>query len=136
MTRINVGIPPRSLTQKHLLSEHREIKRIPNVVSSGKANLDKLPNKFTLGAGHVRFFYNKLGYLRDRYAELHAECISRGYNVQDYIGAWNGIPSHLMGDYEPSVEDIKLVEDRINERLRTIGNKDDRGTVQLGRRST
>lgn len=28
MTRINVGIPPRALSDKHLLAEHREIKRI------------------------------------------------------------------------------------------------------------
>ena len=30
MTRINVGIPPTELTDRHLLAEHREIKRIQN----------------------------------------------------------------------------------------------------------
>ena len=30
MTRINCGIPPEELSDKHLLAEHREIKRIPN----------------------------------------------------------------------------------------------------------
>jgi hypothetical protein len=29
MTRINVAIPPAELTMRHLLAEHREIKRIP-----------------------------------------------------------------------------------------------------------
>ena len=32
MTRINAGIPPKKLTNRHLLAEHREIKRIPNVI--------------------------------------------------------------------------------------------------------
>jgi hypothetical protein len=32
MTRINTGIPPKELTDKHLLAEHREIKRIPNCI--------------------------------------------------------------------------------------------------------
>ena len=29
MTRINSGIPVKSLTDEHLLAEHREIKRLP-----------------------------------------------------------------------------------------------------------
>jgi len=37
MTRINAGYSVRRLTDKHLLAEHREIKRIPNMVKSGKA---------------------------------------------------------------------------------------------------
>lgn len=72
MTRINVGIPPRELTNKHLTAEHREIKRIPNAVKTGKAKMVGIPAQFTLGTGHVKFFYNKLGYLRQRYLELHA----------------------------------------------------------------
>ena len=37
MTRINVGINPADLTGKHLIAEHREIKRIPNCIA--KANI-------------------------------------------------------------------------------------------------
>ena len=32
MTRINVGILPKELSNKHLIAEHREIKRIPNCI--------------------------------------------------------------------------------------------------------
>ena len=49
MTRINVAIPPAELTNKHLLAEHREIKRIPNCVSRGKYNLKNIPPVFKLG---------------------------------------------------------------------------------------
>ena len=103
MTRINVGIPPAELSREHLLAEHREIKRIPNAVSRGRFNLKGQPKEFTLGPGHVKFFYNKLLYLLNRYKEIYATCKEKKYNVQD----------HLMGDYVPTERDIKLIKERI-----------------------
>ena len=118
MTRINAGIPPKELTDKHLIAEHREIKRIPNNVFKGKYNPDGIPEKFTLGKGHVKFFYNKLGYLYLRYIELYDECLLRGFNVQFYGSAWNDLPQELMNDYEPTPEAIELIKNRIKERLK------------------
>ena len=117
MTRINVGYPVAKLTGKHLIAEHREIKRIPNTVRSGRAVIKDLPPVFTLGTGHVKFFYDKLGYLLERYKELYAECKRRGYQVQNYESAWQGIPEHLMGDYKGTDEDFQLIVDRINSKL-------------------
>lgn len=123
MTRINVGFSPDRLSAKMLLAEHREIKRIPNAVKSGRASLDDLPVYFALGKGHVKFFYNKLGYLLSRYNAVRAECLKRGYNVADYSSAWAGIPKCLMGDYEPSDRDKALIEARIAQRLGEIHDK-------------
>ena len=117
MTRINVGIPPAELTNQHLIAEHREIKRIPNCIAKGKYNMDGIPKRFKLGTGHVKFFYNKLLYLKFRYAQLYVECIKRGFNVQNYIGAWNDIPEELMNDYQVQDNDIKIIKERINEKL-------------------
>lgn len=117
MTRINVGVPPKKLTRQHLIAEHREIKRIPNVVSKGKFNLKGQPKEFTLGTGHVKFFYDKLGYLKRRYEELYSECCNRGYDVSYYGDAWNNIPVQLMGEYTPTERDIEIITQRINERL-------------------
>ena len=117
MTRINVGIPPAELTNQHLLAEHREIKRIPNCIAKGKYNMDGIPKRFKLGTGHVKFFYNKLLYLKFRYAQLYVECIKGGFNVQNYIGAWNDIPEELMNDYQVQDNDIKIIKERINEKL-------------------
>lgn len=118
MTRINVGIPPKELSQEHLIAEHREIKRIPNVIRQGKANLDlPIPEKFCLGKGHVRFFYNKLGYLYERYLEIRDECYRREFKVTDYSDAWKDLPAELMNSWEPNEEDIQLVKDRIAEKL-------------------
>lgn len=113
MTRINIGIDPQRLPGKALLAEHREIKRVPNAVRKLKT-LGSIPETFRLGKGHVRFFYNKLGYLRSRYRELHAECVRRGYNVTDFDDAWQGLPEGTP--WQPTAADVQLIEQRLIER--------------------
>jgi len=117
MTRINCGIPPVELSNKHLLAEHREMKRIPNVVRKGRFSLKGQPSQFTLGTGHVKFFYDKLGYLLDRYKQVYAECKARGFNVTDFSDSWQGIDPHLMGNYNPTERDKQLIRQRIKQRL-------------------
>ena len=117
MTRINVGILPSELNSKHLIAEHREIKRIPNVIKSGRYNLSGQPKKFTLGTGHVKFLYDKLLYLKNRYEKLYAECIKRGFNVQYYGDAWIGVPPEFMNDYVPTKNDRLILQQRIKEKL-------------------
>jgi deoxyribonuclease (pyrimidine dimer) len=75
------------------------------------------PIQFTLGTGHVKFFYDKLLYLKNRYEELYQECLIRGYNVTYFGNAWDNIPKHLMNDWQPQQRDIDIITQRINERL-------------------
>ena len=117
MTRINVGIPPAELVNQHLIAEHREIKRIPNCIAKGRYNMDGIPDRFKLGTGHVKFFYNKLLYLKSRYIKLYEECINRGFNVQNYINAWDNVPNELMNDYQPTEVDRAIIKQRINLKL-------------------
>lgn len=117
MTRINVGIPVRELTDKHLIAEHREIKRIPNCISKGKYSLLNQPKEFTLGTGHCKFFYDKLLYLKNRYEQLYQECLRRNFNVQYYGSAWDNVPKELLNDYIPKERDKEIIRQRINERL-------------------
>ena len=116
MTRINISVPPKELSTKHLIAEHRELKRIPNAIRNGKAVVNNIPDKFTLGKGHVKFFYDKLLFLKNRYEELYAECLNRGFKVTYYGDAWNDIPAGLMNDYQPMPEDEALIRERIKER--------------------
>lgn len=117
MTRINAGIRPKELVDRHLLAEHREIKRIPRLISKGKYNLTDIPERFALGPGHVRFFYNKCLYLLKRYREIREECLLRGFQVQDWSRAWEGVPDDLMMDWEETLEAREEVLARIKERL-------------------
>lgn|ERR1035437_6166256 len=117
MTRINVGILPSELNDKHLIAEHREIKRIPNSVKSGRINLAGQPIAFTLGTGHVKFFYDKLLYLKNRYELIYKECRKRNFNVTYFGSAWDNIPNKYMNDYIETEVDRKLLQQRIKERL-------------------
>ena len=113
MTRINVGVKPRELSNKHLLSEHREIKRIPNKIRSGKYVLKGKPEEFKLGEGHVKFFYDKLLYLKKRYLKIYAECIKRRFKVTYYGGSWKDLPDELLNDYEEREVDRNIILQRI-----------------------
>ena len=124
MTRINVGIEPKYLTNKHLLAEHREITRIPRAIKVGKFSFRNMPEKFTLGNGHVKFFYNKIKYLHSRYIALYNECIERGFNVSNYSSAFDGIPAEFYNDYNPSHADMIIIIDRILEKLSTQKHSD------------
>jgi deoxyribonuclease (pyrimidine dimer) len=121
MTRINT-VPPQELCDKHLMAEIREITRIPNTIKSGKARIEGIPPDFRLGSGHVKFFYDKIGYLKKRYKQLYDECRHRGFNVQDNSGSFKGIPIELMNDWEPPPESVRLIRDRLEEKFKTMKN--------------
>lgn len=114
MTRINV-VPVKELVDQHLLAEHRELTRIPNCVNSGKISDVGIPSEYTLGTGHVKFFVNKLVWLRKRYDDLHQECLSRGFNVSykfpDVVPLWN------QGDYVVTDKAMMINRERIKVRM-------------------
>ena len=122
MTRINAGFPVEDLCDAHLMAEHRELKRIPNVIASGRFNLDNIPKVFTLGTGHVKFFYKKCLYLKKRYEKFYVECKARGFNVEYYGGAWDKVPAKFMNDWEETHQAFLLIQERISERLANMKN--------------
>lgn len=89
MTRINL-VDPKMLTDKHLLAEYRELPRIFTAVkklyASGKTLDDvEIPDKYVLGKGHCKFFYNKLYWLHVRYSELIAELKKRSFKLDSKL---------------------------------------------------
>ena len=123
MTRINSAIPVHCLTDEHLLAEHREIKRLPycfeRAVKSG--SIGKIPDKFALGMGHVLFFLDKFGFVRNRYVEIYEECKRRKFNVEDYSENFErlfvDVNEKFLKDYEPTEEDRLMLVKRISERI-------------------
>lgn len=116
MTRINI-IPPAELCDQHLLAEHRELTRIPNLVAKGKFSLEGQPSDYKLGTGHVKFFFDKMQFLFERYNSLHEECLARGFNVKNI---W---PENLTKDeffwknYIPTESAILKNRERIKIRM-------------------
>jgi len=119
MTRVNSAIPVKCLTDEMLLAEHREIKRLPSVLSKAiKCNsINKVPNKFCLGAGHVKFFLNKMLFIFNRYNVIKNECILRKFNITDYSSNFLNIDDQYMNDYIPTNDEYNLLKERITERI-------------------
>lgn len=109
MTRINT-IAVEHLLDLHLFAEYREITRV-----SSLARPLSLYGSYTMGTGHVKFFYNKGGYLANRCAELLAELVKRGYAAtpKEYKAHQVG----LNTDWQPSVHDQLVNLMRLHEKL-------------------
>ena len=127
MTRINV-VEPTELTNKHLMGELHEITRVYGLVRKAqdrkinKYNFkDKIkqPTAYTMGSGHVYFFYDKLGFITERYYALNQEAVKRNFNVNpiDKEQLVSGIQQWWFGDYQPTQEAIEINRKRISERL-------------------
>lgn len=122
MTRINV-IEPSRLSDKHLGAEYRELPRVfglvRDAVARGERPTDpRNPPEYVLGAGHVRFFYPRLGYLVERYLALCEECRKRGraVNFGNPTELVTGIPAAWFGYWRPGPEAVQLNIERINVR--------------------
>ena len=106
------------------MAEYREIRHIPaslnRSLNSKKFTIDKIPKEFTLNNGHVMFFYDKGRYILERYLLIQAELIMRGYNLDFNKANFNCKifqENNWFNDWNPGKEDIKLVCDRINNRI-------------------
>lgn len=128
MTRINV-VPVETLTRQHLQGEYKEITRVFGLVRKAQARkINKYnfhqkvnpPAEYTLGAGHVTHFYDKLGYIVKRYEQLSDEMRRRGYKPNQIPSdeLLKGIDKWWQGDYTPTPEAIKINMQRIEERLK------------------
>ena len=130
MTRINV-VEPSSLSGKHLMGEIHEITRVHGLVRKAqdrkinkynfKEKVGVIP-EYTMGKGHVLFFYNKLGYVTERYYALCNEAKARGYNVNPIAREelTKGIADFWMGSYTPTEQAIKVNQQRLDERMAGI----------------
>lgn len=117
MTRINC-ISVQELTDKHLLAEYREITRISSALKrSIKANKVNIPDKYKMGEGHVKFFYDKGLYLHKRTAQLYEECLRRGFNIKKKIYSINGHPLNFRNDWIPDSASKRINRDRISKRI-------------------
>ncbi len=116
MTRINV-VHPSELCDQHLLAEYRELPRVFKLARPIK----DAPSQYVLGKGHVKFFYNKLGYLLVRQGKIVLELQRRGFNprfnpndLQDLHTVAN---DKCWGTWVASDADIALNRERIALRM-------------------
>jgi len=118
-------VPVTELTREHLVAEYRELPRVfPLAVAAmerGERPDDpRNPTEYRLGTGHVRFFYARLGYLRDRHNQLCDEMTRRGY-ATNLRGFWFEYARPSMhnwwNDWTPTEDAMAINRGRIAERL-------------------
>lgn len=121
MTRINV-VPVHELSRQHLIAEYREIMRLPKNLNKSlnrktkPFTMDEIPGEYTLGQGHVKFFYNKFSFLQSRFRQLSNEMQRRGYKVNFTDITIFNQPQAFMGNYIPTAKALKINRQRIKER--------------------
>ena len=117
-------VPPTELTTKHLVAEYREITRLPknlqkSLSRSNPFSFKEISPVYTLGTGHVKFFYDKMYFLQKRFESLVAEMLNRGYNpTYRDSSIFQSCDAVFYGDYEPTEEALRINRERINERLK------------------
>lgn len=125
MTRINSGVNPEELHQRHLIAEYREITMVPAALKRALRTktidsvLKSIPRKFSLNKGHVSFFYDKQLYLVHRFNRLIDEMKKRGYNYDQYrdVAFMENIPTIFYGDWKETEEARNEVIERIRLRV-------------------
>jgi deoxyribonuclease (pyrimidine dimer) len=129
MTRINL-VAPSLLVRQHLIAEYRELPRIYQLVQAAIARGETVERaaslsspSYTLGTGHCRFFYTRLGWLTARFFMLVDEMQHRGYApAHTDVPSWaRSIPSAWWGDWQPTPACVAISVERINTRLVGMG---------------
>lgn len=119
MTRINL-VHPSELSTKHLVAEYREIVRVFALARNSQYEMHKKkqPTAYTLGTGHVLFFYDKLGFISERYDSLCNEMLERKFtcNRVSKEELHSGIEKNMFFNYNPTKEALLINQERIKER--------------------
>ena len=114
MVRINL-INPKKLADQHLIAEYNEILMLLGYVRKYPMNKD-IPESYCLGRGHIKFFKNKLLYLKKRHENLKKEMRRRGFTAQKKISL-SEFPNKLKNDWKPSSKDFIIIKERLREKI-------------------
>jgi len=115
MVRINL-INPKKLADQHLIAEYNEILMLLGYVRKYPVVKD-IPKEYCLGPGHIKFFKNKLLYLKKRHETLKKEMIRRGFTPTKIIDL-NEFPKNLRNDWKAKKKDFKIITKRIREKIK------------------
>jgi hypothetical protein len=120
MTRINC-VPVRELHDKHLLAEYRELPRVFKLAYAAYARGEgpaAHPAEYTLGKGHVKFFYTRLWWLAQRFDQIYLELRQRGFQPQySTVPVVPRMPQSWHRGWCPTPEALAINRQRIQERL-------------------
>jgi deoxyribonuclease (pyrimidine dimer) len=109
MVRINL-LEPKALADQHLIAEFNEILMAIGYYKK-HPKLEDIPEHYTLGKGHIKFFKDKLLYLLKRHMRITKEMQRRGFEPKaEMVGVF---PTTHYKDYTPTSEAIEIIKERI-----------------------
>lgn len=114
MVRINL-LKPKYLTDQHLIAEYSEILILLGYVKKYPKE-ENIPKNYCLGTGHIRFFKNKLKYLKKRHELLIKEMRKRGFKPKKSVDL-KKFDKNLCKDWKHNKEDLKIIKKRIIQRI-------------------
>lgn len=127
MTRINL-IPAKLLLDQHLWAELREIPKVGKLAQvfykkwkCGPFARD-WPKDYTLGTGHLMFFYDKGMFIVERNEQLLEEAKSRGLTLsgrteEDLYYYWSELDSVMFKSYTPTKQAMNQSVFRVMEKV-------------------
>lgn len=115
MVRVNL-INPKYLADQHLIAEYDEILMLLGYVRRYPLVDDTIPKGYVLGKGHIKFFKNKLSYLKKRHEAVKAEMTKRRFKTNKTLNL-EGFDKKLLNDWKPKKDDLKLIKTRLIEKI-------------------
>ena len=132
MTRINC-VDPSVLTTKHLIAEWHELPRVFTLILAHCKKLQSahyatdvrwllsVHREYKMGIGHVKFFYPRAQWLKERYVALYKEMHRRRMNVNTGILKSNlmkakAIPTQYCNSWVPTPTDWEKNIERLYEK--------------------
>lgn len=118
MVRVNL-IEPKALSDQHLIAEYNEILMLIAYIKTYPM-LDNIPKNYTLGKGHMRFFKDKILYLKRRHDAIRGEMMDRGFRANRIILL--EYRREMLNDWRPDEKDLRIIKSRLIEKLRSKDN--------------
>jgi len=115
LVRVNL-INPKKLADQHLIAEYNEILMLIGHVRKFPS-VDGIPEKYVLGPGHIKFFKDKLKYVKKRHEVVKKEMKRRGFRTDKSIDL-SEFHSRHKNDWKPTKRDFDLIKERISWKVR------------------
>lgn len=115
MVRVNL-FEPKKLADQHLIAEYDEILMLVAYIKK-YPDIKDIPDNYCLGTGHMKFFKDKLLYLKRRHEELKSEMKIRCFKTNKTIDL-EFFKSKNKNDWKPSNRDFEIIGERIISKIK------------------
>lgn len=116
MVRVNL-INPKSLADQHLIAEYNEILMLLGyVIKHPELKEGEIPESYCLGKGHIKFFKNKLSYLKRRHDLLRIEMKRRGFATNKKVSLQK-FNKKLKNEWFPNRKDKEIIKKRLRKKI-------------------